>query len=80
MPADLGMAGQHIHQFALAGECLTAQVVHQVVRDLAADVRTQAHHHGLGHHQATGHVDVGAHALGIHLEAGQHEFGLLQRA
>ncbi|MNH09540.1 hypothetical protein D3C79_689970 [compost metagenome] len=49
------------------------------MRHLAAQRRGQAHHYRFSHDQALGHVEVLAHALGAHVQAGQHEARLAQR-
>ena len=62
---DLGVLGQQVEQRSLLLDRDAADVIHQVVRDLASDVGRQAHHHCLGDDQAVRHVEVGAHALDI---------------
>jgi DNA-binding transcriptional LysR family regulator len=77
---DFGVGGQQVDQRHFFGQRFAAQVVHQVVRVLAADVAAQAHHHRLAHHQAAGHFDVAHHGLSVHLQAFDHEFAhLLER-
>ena len=42
-------------------------------------MRGEPHHHRLGHDQAFGGVEVGAHAGGIDLQAVENETGVVQR-
>src|SRR5205814_264824 len=58
MLVDLGVRGEDLDQRPALGDRLAAKVVHQVVCVFTADVRAQAHHHGLRHDQAVGDVDV----------------------
>ena len=53
---------------------IATDVVHQVVRVLAADVRAQAHHHGFAHHKPMRQVDVAAHRHGVDLQPFQKGF------
>jgi hypothetical protein len=55
-----------------------ANVIHQIMGVLSANVGAQAHHGGFRHHQAIGHVDVAKHLSRIHFKARQNKFRLLQ--
>jgi len=47
---------------------------------LASERGAEAHHDGLGHDQAFGDIEIGAHTGRIDLQAADHETGLCQRA
>src|SRR5574337_2059379 len=77
MLVDLGVRGEQVEQRTLLLRGLATDVVDQVVRVFAPDVRPQAHHHGLAHHEPVCQVDVATHRLGIDLQPLEHEAALL---
>src|SRR5215472_16400141 len=80
MPGDIGILRQQVDQRLPARRDLAANVVDEIVRPLTAEVRSEPHHDGFGHDHAAGEVEIGAHAIGVDLESGQHEPGLRERA
>jgi len=47
---------------------------------LAAEIRAEPHHHRLRNDETLGEIEIGPHFLLVDLQAGEHEFGLAQRA
>src|SRR5262249_55252304 len=78
--ADLFVLRQQVDQRLVGPRHLPADVVDEVVRALATEMRAETHHDGFGDDGAPGEIEIGPHAVGVDLESRQHELGLRQRA
>src|SRR5262249_13047153 len=68
MLGDLRVLRQQLEERLAGGGNLAADVVDEVMGALASEMRTEPHHHGLRDDHAAGEIEIGAHALGIHLD------------
>src|SRR5262245_54253667 len=80
VPGNLLVGGKEVDQRLAACRRLAADVVDEVVRALAAEVRSEPHHHLFGDDRTAGQVEVGAHARGVDLQTFHDIAGLPQRA
>ena len=70
MRSTRGPPCQQIEQRAPGRDHLPADVVNQIMRALAAEIRRNAHHHRFRHDQSARDVEIGAHLLRIDLKPG----------
>ena len=76
---DLLILDQQVDQRSSRFHNLATDVVDEVVRLVAAEVRAEPHHYGFGHNESLRDVEIFAHLLLVDLQAFGQETGLRQR-
>jgi len=69
MTGDFSIPRQQINQRLAGRRNLAADVVDEIMGALAAEVRSELHHHGFRHDHPARQIEIGPHALGVDLEA-----------
>ena len=80
MARDLGVLRQQIEQRSAGLHDLSTNIVDEIMRPLASEMRREPHHDGFRDDQPVCQIEIGAHARRINLEAGNEIAALRQRA